>query len=200
MRGCEGIRATFHWQTIDMDADAIHLMTDSDWARDRMTRKSKSGGVLLFGSHVLHHWCKSQSRVAKSSAEASFLNAGKGLSELLGLGNLMEWMRMKRHRLEHSLDAQATIAMLLRQGVGTIRHLTAAEVWCQDAVRDESITLHKIPRADNWSDSLCSIPNPSTFPGMMHALAMRTRASDGYSVNALSKRGRRRAQMHVDNW
>ena len=47
-----------------------HGLCDSDWAGDRRTRKSSSGGVLMLGCHTVHHFSSSQSTIALSSAEA----------------------------------------------------------------------------------------------------------------------------------
>ena len=72
------------------DEKDLVLYTDSDWAGDKEKRKSTSGGVLLYGGHLVGHWSKLQSGPAPSSGEAE-LNAGtKGLSELIGVKNFLE--------------------------------------------------------------------------------------------------------------
>ena len=48
----------------------ITSYSDSDWAGDKKTRKSTSGGVITIGSHYIKSWSKSQSVIALSSAEA----------------------------------------------------------------------------------------------------------------------------------
>ena len=54
------------------------LYTDSDWAGDKETRRSTSGGCLMLGQHVISHWSKSQSNIALSSGEAELNAAVKG--------------------------------------------------------------------------------------------------------------------------
>ena len=59
----------FAWQE---EATSLHVFADSDWAGDRVSRKSTSGGAILLGSHCLRSWSSTQSAIALSSAEAEF--------------------------------------------------------------------------------------------------------------------------------
>ena len=49
---------------------ALHALADADWAGDRQSRKSVSGGMVLHGKHLIKAWTKQHSTVATSSAEA----------------------------------------------------------------------------------------------------------------------------------
>ena len=80
-----------------------------------LTRKSKSGGAIFHGPHLVHQWCKQQSRVAKSSAEAEFLSMSRGLEELFGLRNVAEWLLMHTYPLKH------THVLIKKQGEMVIR-------------------------------------------------------------------------------
>ena len=57
----------FGWQ--DLPAE-LHTFTDSDWAGDKETRKSTSGGAITWGSHTLKTWSTTQHIIALSSGEA----------------------------------------------------------------------------------------------------------------------------------
>lgn len=46
------------------DGDGIRIWTGSDWAGDRTTRRSCSGGSLQIGDTTIHHWPKIQSNIA----------------------------------------------------------------------------------------------------------------------------------------
>ena len=41
------------------ESEGITVFTDSDWAGDKTTRKSTSGGVVRRGKHTISWWCKS---------------------------------------------------------------------------------------------------------------------------------------------
>ena len=61
----------YNWQK---EIKVLEGYTDSDWAGCRRTRRSTSGGAIFHGSHLVHHWSRTQSIIALSSAEAR-LNA-----------------------------------------------------------------------------------------------------------------------------
>ena len=54
------------------DARALHVYTDSDWARDPVGRTSTTGMVMCRGSHCLRHSSTTQSVIGLRSAEAEF--------------------------------------------------------------------------------------------------------------------------------
>ena len=56
----------------------ISIWTDSDWAGDRIQRKSTSGGVDMLGNHCVKSWSSTQKTVALSSAEAEYIAMVKG--------------------------------------------------------------------------------------------------------------------------
>lgn len=70
----------FPWQEMPCK---ILAYADSDWGGCPKTRKSTSGGVLMFGNCCLSHWSKRQAVIALSSGEAELKALTKGLSESL---------------------------------------------------------------------------------------------------------------------
>eukprot|EP00969_Alexandrium_andersonii_P180965 7996515-Alexandrium_andersonii.AAC.1 len=53
--------------------------------RDRLTRRSTSGGVCLRGQHAIKHWSTTQKTIALSSGEAELAGIVRGAAEGLGL-------------------------------------------------------------------------------------------------------------------
>ena len=128
-------------------------MTDSNWAGDRVSRKSTSGGILLIGGHVIKSWSRNQSVVALSSAEAELYGAVKCTAELIGLINLAkEW----GDELEGSIlaDASAALGIISRRGVGKVRHLDCSHLWIQEAAASKAISFGKIAGDKNCADIL----------------------------------------------
>ena len=62
----------------------LQVSVDTDFAGCGRTRKSTSGGVAMFGSHLLKTWSSTQNVVALSSGEAEFYGLVKGASQGLG--------------------------------------------------------------------------------------------------------------------
>ena len=48
------------------------VWVDSDWAGCQRTRKSTSGGIVMFGSHTVKSWSTTQQVIALSSGEAEY--------------------------------------------------------------------------------------------------------------------------------
>ena len=100
------------------------------------------------------HWSKVQSNIALSSAEAELNSTVKGLSELVGLYNLVCEVLQVTPKLSLSTDASACRGMLLRHGAGKVKHLSVKQLWAQEAVRYFGVEVHRVPRAENPSDIL----------------------------------------------
>ena len=131
----------------------VKVFSDSDWATDKETRKSISGGLVMLGPVVLTHWSKTQTTVALSSAEAEFNGVVKGLIEGVSIFNLFEelWQRPPEFILH--TDASACKGMLLRTGVGKLKHLSTKQLWAQGAVAAFQVQVAKVPRSINSADA-----------------------------------------------
>ncbi len=55
--------------------------TDSDWAGDKRSRTSTSGGVIKLGCHVLKSWSSTLHCIALSSGEAELYALVKGATQ-----------------------------------------------------------------------------------------------------------------------
>ena len=51
--------------------------------------------------------------------------------------------------LELKTDASAARGVILRQGVGKVRHVQVKQLWLQGNVAAGEVSIVKIPRADN---------------------------------------------------
>ena len=67
VKGAPRLLQKFQWEDMSQEADAF---ADSDWAGDKRTLKSTSGGVIMWGTHVLKSWSTTQSTLALASGEA----------------------------------------------------------------------------------------------------------------------------------
>ena len=105
------------------------------------------------GGHLLHHWSKTQATVALSSGEAELNSALKGASEGLGLKTMLDEMG-NTTELVLLGDSTASRGILLREGVGRIKHLSVKQLWVQERIAAEELEVRQIPRAENVSDAL----------------------------------------------
>ena len=135
------------------------MITDTDWARDIVSRKSTSGGCLLLGSHLIKHWSKQQSVIALSSAEAELYGMCPGGSEALGLRSSLRDFGKDAKNVLHT-DSSAAMGICTRQGLGKVRHICVQDLWLQQSVAGGHICLAKIPGELNPADLLTK---PSTY-------------------------------------
>ena len=143
-------RATmFTWQD---PPSTVNCYTDSDWAGCPRTRRSTSGGVLLHGSHLVHHWSSTQTVVALSSMEAELNAIVKGVAEALGLKNLLSECGRNLEAIIFT-DSSAANGVVHRQGSGKVKHLECRQLWVQDAVFSGRVRVEKVSRDFNPADA-----------------------------------------------
>lgn len=129
----------------------LTVFTDSDWAGDRRTRKSASCAVLVVEDCVLAVICRGQAVRAQSSAEAEAYAAVMGAKEAIHLQELLAWMG-EPVRIRLRMDSSAGRSVLLRRGVGRIRHLEVKVLWIQDETARGRLLIDKVPGDQNTAD------------------------------------------------
>lgn len=138
----------YPWQS---EPEQIDTFVDSDWAGCKGSRRSTSGGAMMWGKHVLKTWASTQATIALSSAEAELYALVKGAAQTLGM------MAMARDlgldlcgRI--SSDASAALGIIKRQGLGKLRHIATQFLWIQEKVRNDELDIVKVPREQNPGD------------------------------------------------
>ena len=116
------------------------VLSDTDYAGCRETRKSTIGGVAVLGTHVIKHWSKTQAVIALSSGEAEYYGTVFGASQGLGLRSILEDMGLTRN-LRVKTDASAAQGISNRLGIGKVRHIETNQLWLQQKLREKDITV-----------------------------------------------------------
>ena len=153
----------------------MELLTDSDWATCKLSRRSCSGGIIRRGSHLIGFWSRVQGKISPSSGEAELFSANVGLSQFAGVVNLQREMYSRdfgKGLLSHGTDASACRGILLRRGAGAIKHLEVRDLWGQEMVRKYGIEVRKLPRVENPSDLLASATDAKAFEKHLEKLGV----------------------------
>ena len=79
--------AKLHWQE---QSGAIDVYSDANRAGCCASRKSTSGGAVLWGGCCLKSYSKTQNTVAQSSAESELIAIVRASTEAIGLISLAE--------------------------------------------------------------------------------------------------------------
>lgn len=137
----------FCWQE-EANVDAY---VDTDFAGCTATRRSTSGGVLMRGRHLLKHWATTQKGVTLSSGEAELAGVVKGTSEALGLQSVALDLGIEV-AVRVRADSSAALGICQRSGIGKVRHLAVAQLWVQEKVKNQEISLYKVLGLENPAD------------------------------------------------
>ena len=140
----------FPWQ---QDPERICVLTDSAWAGDKKTRRSTSGGIVLFGGHPIQFWCRQQAGIAPPSGEAELNSLTKGASEGLAVKNLLEEFGISLS-LDCYCDSSSARGIAQRLGAGKVKHLEVKQLWIQEKTKSGQIATLRTPRSQNCADAL----------------------------------------------
>ena len=152
----------------------VDAYSDSDWAGDRRTGRSTSGGALRIGAHLIKTWSSTQRNITLSSGEAELIAAVKAASEGLGIVNLLsEWGQQCRVRVW--VDSSAAIGVAHRRGSGKMRHVRLGHLWIQQKVEDKELDVRKVAGANNPADLLTKNLNGRKIDDIMSQLGCEFR-------------------------
>ena len=109
---------------------------DSDWAGDKKTCKSTSGGMIFRGAHLLKSWSTNQQIVALSSGEAELYAQTKGAAQTLGMLSMGVDFGEQLDGTVYS-DSSAALGIATRSGLGKLKHIRVQYLWLQEKVGAE---------------------------------------------------------------
>ena len=168
----------FEWQESPSQLTAF---ADSDWAGERETRKSTSGGLVMWGLHVLKSWSSTQQVIALSSGEAELYALIKAAAQVKGLMSVMlDFDRTLNCTV--CTDASAAMGMVHRVGLGRTRHIDVQYLWVQREVNEKNIEVTKIGTHVNPADVLTK--NLAAEVMSRHLDRMRCERSRGRAATA----------------
>ena len=90
------------------DEDYLDVYVDTDFAGCAQTRRSTSGGIVVYHVHCVKHWSVAQTTLSLSSGESELHGISKGVSMGLGMKSIIQDMGLKVRLRIHS-DACAAI-------------------------------------------------------------------------------------------
>ena len=139
-----------YWQDAPVTIDCY---SDSDWGGDLTSRRSTSGGCVFHGRHLVQSWSRTQQVVSLSSAEAELHGLTKCASEGLAISQMSMELYKPLH-LRILTDSSAARGIILRSGVGKVKHLDIKVLWIQEREARGDLQCVKVPRLQNCADLL----------------------------------------------
>ena len=133
----------------------LELFSDSDWAADKDNRHSVSASVICFRGVLLSATSRSQRCVSLSSAEAEVYAAVSCCCDGVFLKHCLHFALQVPVQMKLCIDNSAALRILLRAGVGRVRHMSCRILWIQQYTKQKLLEVVKIPTKENVSD-LCT--------------------------------------------
>lgn len=138
-------------QTEDTGPEYLDIFSDSDWAGDKVERKSTSGGVAMVAGGVVKTWSSTQATLALSVGEAEYYALIKAAAEGLGIQALAVDMGYEM-KVRIWVDSTTAKAIVNRLGLGKVRHLEVKFLWAQQALKRKRFEINKVRGEDNVAD------------------------------------------------
>ena len=133
--------------------DALQIYVDSDFAGSRTDRKSTTGMVQTFGTHMIKASSNLQSVVGLKVSESEFYALVHGASYALGLQAYFLDIGIKVG-LVIIPDSTSAKSFASRRGLGKQRHVMTRFLWLQQVVAAERVCVKKVHTSHNCSDVL----------------------------------------------
>ena len=140
-----------YYHNFQDDINTLQVYYDVSWASNKQDRKSKSGGIVMFGDHFIKAWSKTRAIVALSSAESELYAIVKASAEILGLKPIYTDIGMNIKSIMYS-DASSALGKIQRQGLGTTRNIDCGYLFVQNLNAEKMIRYRKISGTANPAD------------------------------------------------
>ena len=144
---------------------------DSDWAGDKVDRKSTSGGCQFLGCSLVSWSSKKQSCVSLSSTEAEYVAAGSCCAQLLWMRQTLKDYGVTCDKVPLWCDNESAIKISLNP----VQHLKTKhiEIWYHfiwDHIRRGEIELNYVNTYDNLADIFTKPLDEARFRELRHEL------------------------------
>ena len=126
--------------------------SDSDWAGHHGSRKSASSGCLTIDGILLYSSSRTQGLIALSSAEAEVYAAVSTCCDAIYMKRCLEFVFEQNVSIQLLIDNSAARQILMRAGVGRVRHLSVKILWLQQQVEKKMISVAAVASSANVAD------------------------------------------------
>ena len=130
----------------------LEVLTDTDWAGDKATRKSTTCTTAMIGEFLFETHVANQATVGLSSGEVEFVGIGTGARNGLGIQTLLMEAGLE-FKLRIRSDSSAARAMVRRQGFNkNTKHMDIKLLFVQDMLKQGKFELGTVGTAVNTAD------------------------------------------------
>ena len=116
----------------------LEVLSDSDWASCKKTRRSISSGHVFLDGHLIYSFARLQKVVSLSSCESELYGLTTTVAEGLYISSILRELNIP-HIFVGRTDSAAARGAIRREGVGRLRHIDARNMWLQQLIRESDV-------------------------------------------------------------
>ena len=136
--------------------DTNHFLSgycDADWAGNIDDRKSTSGGCFYFGNNLVSWFSKKQNCISLSTAEAEYVAAGSGCTQLIWMKQMLTDYNVKQEILTLFCDNKSAID-LAKNPVqhSRTKHIDLRHHFIRELVEEKSLILEHVSTERQLAD------------------------------------------------
>ncbi len=139
MKNSKRIMIEYNFQKLP---EKVVVWSEADFAGRERTRRSNSGGVVMFGKHSVKTYSQTQEAITLSSGESEFCGTAKAAMGL-GTKSVMADLRFGVEA-EVSTDSSAAKSITARRGAGPARHVEVRGLGAQYRVAEGEVKIVKV--------------------------------------------------------
>ena len=140
------------WFTLGTNAK-IAGYTDADWAGSADDRKSTSGGCFYVGNNLVAWLSKKQNSISLSTAEAEYIAAGSGCTQLLWMKQMLSDYGLKQDVMTLFCDNMSAISISKNPVQHSrTKHIDIRYHFIRELVEEKVISLEHIPTENQLAD------------------------------------------------
>ena len=155
-----------------INAHALEVFADADWAENKSSRKSTSAGCIAFNGMMIHSFSRSHSCISLSSGESEYVACVSAVCDGILLRTALQHILQEDVAMHVFTDSSAARGIMSRQGCGRLRHISGRLLWLQDFLFKWKKASHAVPTSTNPADlftkSLSGTRIPHTLPEQHH--------------------------------
>ena len=140
------------WYSFDTNSNLVGF-SDADWAGCTDDRKSTSGGCFYLGNNLVSWHSKKQNSISLSTAEAEYIAAGSGCTQLLWMKQMLKDYGIVQGTLVLYVDNMSAINISKNPVQHSrTKHIDIRHHFIRELVEDKVITLEHVPTENQLAD------------------------------------------------
>ncbi|KAK0591893.1 hypothetical protein LWI29_009888 [Acer saccharum] len=140
------------WYSFDTNASLVGF-SDADWAGNCDDRKSTSGGCFFLGNNLVSWFCKKQNSISLSTAEAEYIAAGSGCTQLLWMKQMLVDYGFNQGTLTLFCDNMSAINIFKNPVQHSrTKHIDIRHHFIRELVENKCIVLEHVGTNDQLAD------------------------------------------------